>query len=230
LQFYIKILPIRNDWFLKQVLLITVLIPLLISCSSDKVDLQNSIINVESKELNSLISGDLIVSPMPSEEFLLSGSVFKKSPLPLVWPYEDMEITSPYGFRLHPVLQTVKYHRGLDFARALGTDVYSIGKGVVIKCFYHSLFGNLVEVDHGNGLISQYAHLSEITVVPGDLVEAGSLVGLTGSTGRSTGSHLHLGIIAGGHSCDPFYFLGRTWNSDELKTKNIPWVFSWRNN
>ena len=185
--------------------------------------------NLKLTDIRKVISEDLIASAESEEKFAIPRKLFKNSPLPVIWPYNDIDITSPYGFRLHPVLHTIKYHRGLDFGRSLGTDVYSVAKGVVITTKYHSLFGNLVEIDHGHGLISQYAHLSEIIVHPGDSVDAGAIVGYTGSTGRSTGAHLHLGIIAGGHSIDPFYFLGRTWIKEELKKSNLPWVYGWKN-
>ncbi len=185
-------------------------------------------LSLDRDRIGKVVSGDLVVSAAPAEGFGIPRRILSGSPVPLVWPYDDVEITSPYGFRLHPVLKTVKYHRGLDFARALGTEVYAIGEGRVVKCVFHAAFGNMVEVDHGNGLISQYAHLSEILVTPDDLVMPGTLIGLTGSTGRSTGAHLHLGIIAGGHSVDPFYFLARSWSRQELAVNRIPWVFGWK--
>ncbi|MBU1238829.1 M23 family metallopeptidase [Myxococcota bacterium] len=209
------------------------LIPLLFlfgSCgeSTLKQALLEPDLSLDSSTVKKVVSGDVVVSALPSEKHLISKRVFNQTPVPLVWPYDDVEITSPYGFRLHPVLKTVKYHRGLDFHKGLGTEVYAIGEGKVITCKFHAAFGNMVEIDHGNGLISQYAHLSEILLMVGDLVLPGTLVGLTGSTGRSTGSHLHLGIIAGGHSVDPFYFLSRSWSKKELQRDRIPWVFSWK--
>ncbi|MGM0595853.1 MAG: M23 family metallopeptidase [Myxococcota bacterium] len=198
----------------------------LISCSDSsekKIEIQKKDLQV----VQTVVSGDLLVPSVPNEKTQISRSVLRKAPFPVIWPYEDIKITSSYGFRIHPVLNTVLYHRGLDLAKDLGTEVYSVARGKVVTCKYHLLFGNLVEVEHPGNLISQYAHLSEILVFPGDYVKAGSLIGLTGSTGRSTGSHLHLGFIAGGHSIDPYYVLGRTWTSLELKAENIPWVYTW---
>ncbi|MDA3864063.1 MAG: M23 family metallopeptidase [Deltaproteobacteria bacterium] len=199
---------------------------LLVSCSESS----EKMIEIQKEDLQkvqAVVSGDLLVSSAPDEKKQISRRVLRKSPFPVIWPYEDLKITSHYGFRIHPVLKTVLYHRGLDMAKDLGTEVYAVARGKVITCKYHLLFGNLVEIEHPGNLISQYAHLSEILVFPGDYVKAGSLIGLTGSTGRSTGSHLHLGFIAGGHSIDPYYVLGRTWTPLELKAENIPWVYTW---
>jgi murein DD-endopeptidase MepM/ murein hydrolase activator NlpD len=177
-----------------------------------------------------VLIGDLMVpltgSPdgaAPTDpEHRIARRTLRRAAAPIAWPYEDVDISSPYGFRIHPTLQTVKMHRGLDFPRGLGTPVLSLADGTVQKVMYDGVYGNVVFVDHEGGWQSVYAHLSEITVLPDEAVEAGALVGLTGSTGRSTGSHLHLGVLVDGRSVDPLYFIGRTWSQDRLSDGPIP--------
>ncbi len=161
----------------------------------------------------------------PSEN--LDPLMIKKTPLPVVWPYHDIEITSPYGFRKHPVVGSVLYHRGVDIMHRLGTPVRAAASGVVWRAAYNSVMGNHVIIKHIGGMMTIYAHLSDILVATGDEVSEGTLVGLTGSTGRSTGPHLHLGVIAGGHTVNPLYILGRTWLKEDLRKDRVPWVFGW---
>ncbi|PKN47987.1 MAG: hypothetical protein CVU59_00870, partial [Deltaproteobacteria bacterium HGW-Deltaproteobacteria-17] len=155
-------------------------------------------------------------------EHRIARRTLRRAPSPISWPYEDVDISSPYGFRIHPTLQTVKMHRGLDFPRSLGTPVTAVADGIVQKVMYDGVYGNVVFVDHEGGWQSVYAHLAEITVLPDEAVGAGALIGLTGSTGRSTGAHLHMGILVDGKSVDPLYFFGRTWTPDHLSDGPIP--------
>lgn len=175
--------------------------------------------------------GSARVDPAPADgshlpddlaEQQITRRTLRRAAAPISWPYEDVDISSPYGFRIHPTLQTVKMHRGLDFPRNLGTPVLAIADGTVAKIMYDGVYGNVVFVDHEGGWQSVYAHLSEIEVLPDDAVGPGTLIGLTGSTGRSTGAHLHLGVIVDGKSVDPLYFIGRTWSQDHLSDGPFP--------
>lgn len=103
----------------------------------------------------------------------------------------ESRISSRFGPRSDPFLGTARLHAGQDFATPLGTPIYSTGNGVVLSAGWGDGYGNLVQVDHGNGLVTRYAHLSEINVSVGQPVAAGAQVGKAGSTGRSTGPHLH---------------------------------------
>ncbi|KAF0230573.1 MAG: membrane protein associated [Beijerinckiaceae bacterium] len=114
------------------------------------------------------------------------------SGLPLRQPVDAASrISSRFGTRSDPFLGTARFHAGQDFAAAIGTPVYSTGSGVVQSAGNAGGYGNLVQVSHGNGLVTRYAHLSEISVSVGQPVAAGQPVGKAGSTGRSTGPHLH---------------------------------------
>jgi len=167
-------------------------------------------------------SSDTAHLPDDLAEQQITRRTLRRAAAPISWPYEDVDISSPYGFRIHPTLQTVKMHRGLDFPRNLGTPVLALADGTVAKVMYDGVYGNVVFVDHEGGWQSVYAHLSEILVLPDDAVGPGALIGLTGSTGRSTGAHLHLGVIVGGKSVDPLYFIGRTWSQDHLSDGPFP--------
>ncbi len=112
--------------------------------------------------------------------------------LPLRQPVSaSSRISSRFGPRSDPFLGTARFHAGQDFAAATGTPVYATGGGVVLSASAGGGYGNLVQVDHGNGLVTRYAHLSEMSVSAGQPIAAGQLVGKAGSTGRSTGPHLH---------------------------------------
>ncbi|WP_150287393.1 M23 family metallopeptidase [Rhabdaerophilum calidifontis] len=103
----------------------------------------------------------------------------------------ENRISSRFGARSDPFLGTTRFHAGQDFAAATGTPIFSTGAGVVLSAGEAGGYGNLVQIDHGNGLVTRYAHLSEIHVSPGQPIAAGQMVGKAGSTGRSTGPHLH---------------------------------------
>lgn len=112
-------------------------------------------------------------------------------------------ITSRFGVRADPLSGAEQHHDGLDIAAPAGTSVKSAGPGVVLRAEVESGYGNVVVVDHGNGVETRYAHLSALHVKAGDRVAAGSEVGLVGSTGKSTGPHLHFEVRRGGKSVDP---------------------------
>jgi len=116
----------------------------------------------------------------------------------------DAPISSGYGWRVHPTLGTRKLHDGVDFAAACGTPARAAQAGTVIAVEYNSSSGNRVKVDHGNGVVTGYYHLSEFSTTVGEHVDKGQTVGLVGSTGRSTGCHLHFAKMdtAGAYS-DP---------------------------
>lgn len=103
----------------------------------------------------------------------------------------NARITSPYGERIHPVLHTRIMHDGVDFGAACGTDVHAAAAGTVVAVEHNAASGNRVKVDHGDGVITGYYHLSAFRTSVGAKVEQGDVIGEVGSTGRSTGCHLH---------------------------------------
>ena len=118
-------------------------------------------------------------------------------------------LTSGFGMRVHPILNQEMMHRGVDLAAPEGTAIKAAADGRVSFSGWSGGYGNLVEVDHGNGLISRYGHNSENLVEVGDTVKAGQLVGRVGSTGRSTGPHLHFEVRKDGLAVDPYTMLNK---------------------
>ncbi|MBO4745887.1 MAG: peptidoglycan DD-metalloendopeptidase family protein [Alphaproteobacteria bacterium] len=127
--------------------------------------------------------------------------------LPLGAPIKDMRITSKYGKRKDPFTGEQKQHRGIDFAGKVGTELMAVAPGRVISAGERVGYGTTVEIDHGLGFTTLYAHLSKITVSRGDWVRPGTIVGLGGSSGRSTGPHLHYEIRYKGNPFDPEKFV-----------------------
>ncbi|MCT2559391.1 M23 family metallopeptidase [Tsuneonella sp. YG55] len=123
--------------------------------------------------------------------------------LPSGLPVSSRAVTSRFGFRQHPVLRGVRMHSGVDLAAPMGSPVVSAADGVVAFASWNGSYGLLVKVEHGGGYESRFAHLSRILVSPGQRVSRGQLVGLVGSTGRSTGAHLHYEVRKNGLAIDP---------------------------
>jgi murein DD-endopeptidase MepM/ murein hydrolase activator NlpD len=119
----------------------------------------------------------------------------------------EVELTSGFGYRIDPFTRGPAMHTGLDFRAEFGAPVRASGAGQVIAAEYAGGYGNMVEIDHGNGVSTRYGHLSSIAVSPGDTVEAGAILGRAGSTGRSTGPHLHYETRIDGEAVDPQRFL-----------------------
>jgi len=129
--------------------------------------------------------------------------------LPTSAPITDFPyISSSYGWRRDPFTGRYTMHEGLDFAAPAGTPILAAAAGVVLEARYESGYGNTVEIDHGDGLITRYAHASALSVRQGDIVERGQEVARVGSTGRSTGSHLHFEVRLAGQPLDPRLFVG----------------------
>ncbi|WP_290495307.1 peptidoglycan DD-metalloendopeptidase family protein [Hyphomonas sp. UBA4494] len=115
--------------------------------------------------------------------------------------------TSPYGIRVDPFIKRPRWHNGIDVAAYGGAPIVASGPGTVSFAGARSGYGRVVEVDHGYGFKSRYGHLRSITVSKGDTVEVGDLVGKMGTTGRSTGYHLHFEVFFNGKAYDPVKFL-----------------------
>lgn len=130
------------------------------------------------------------------------------SRLPLGKPLTgEASVTSPFGYRIDPFLGRPALHSGVDLVQAYGSDVLAAGAGRVVHAGPMGGYGLMVEIDHGDGLTSRYAHLSETLVGEGDEIDKGAVVGRLGSTGRSTGAHLHYEVRIDGDPVDPERFL-----------------------
>ena len=118
-------------------------------------------------------------------------------------------LSSRFGQRTDPFSGRLTAHRGVDFAAKDGADVIATGAGVVTFAGTRWGYGNLVEVNHGNDLSTRYAHMKEILVEAGDIVRAGDVIALVGSTGRSTGPHVHYEVLKNGRQVDPTPYVAR---------------------
>lgn len=127
--------------------------------------------------------------------------------LPSRLPIAGAELTSSFGNRLDPFAHTQAFHAGLDFAARIGTPIASAAGGVVAFAGFRPDFGGVVEIDHGNGLTTRYAHASELLVRTGEIVTPGERIAFVGSTGRSTGPHLHFEVLRDGGAIDPKRYL-----------------------
>lgn len=127
--------------------------------------------------------------------------------MPFANPAPTHEITSPFGNRTDPLLGRLALHPGIDFRAATGAPIKSAGAGKVLVASEVNGYGNMVEIDHGQGVTTRYGHMSRLNVKPGQLVTEGQVIGFAGSTGRSTGPHLHYEIRRNGTPINPMGFL-----------------------
>ena len=119
----------------------------------------------------------------------------------------DIDLSSPFGVRVDPFVHEAAMHTGLDFRGEFGEPIHATAAGTVTVAGWSGGYGKLVEIDHGNGLATRYGHLSEIDVAVGDKIRIGQVVGKLGSTGRSTGPHLHYETRVNGEAVNPQKFL-----------------------
>ncbi len=125
-------------------------------------------------------------------------------------PVRDYAINSPFGLRRLPG-QAARNHEGVEIAAPHGTGVYVAAEGSVLRTGYDAAgYGRFVEIRHPNGMTTLYGHLSRLDVASGDRLEAGARIGLVGSTGRSTGPHLHFEVRRGEHQINPVKVMGRS--------------------
>jgi murein DD-endopeptidase MepM/ murein hydrolase activator NlpD len=132
------------------------------------------------------------------------GAIFKN----FTYPLNNIRITSKFTYkRWHPILHRYRPHLGIDFGAKMGTPIYSIASGKVIYAGWMRGYGKVTKIDHGGGIVSLYAHQSKILVKRGEFVKAHQVIGKIGSTGRSTGPHLHLGVYKRGKPINPAKYI-----------------------
>ena len=138
----------------------------------------------------------------------------KIASIPSVMPIniKDYTMSSGYGYRRDPVYGTAKFHDGLDLAAATGTPVFATADAIVEVAERKDAYGNCIDLNHGYNYVTRYAHLSQILVKPGQRVKRGEMIGKVGSTGKSTGSHLHYEVRFKGEPQNPvhYYFMDLT--------------------
>jgi murein DD-endopeptidase MepM/ murein hydrolase activator NlpD len=127
--------------------------------------------------------------------------------IPSINPVEVMRFSSQFGYRTDPFQGRRKNHKGLDIPGPIGTPIYATADGIIGRAQWVSGYGKYVEVEHGNAIQTRYGHLSAMNVVSGQRVKQGEIIGFMGSTGRSTGSHLHYEVRIAGEPVNPNSFL-----------------------
>ena len=140
------------------------------------------------------------------EALLVHDSANRKF-LPTLFPIIDGWYSSNFGYRIDPFTGQSSMHEGIDFPAETGTPIVATASGKVVFADWHPAYGKMLEIDHGNGLVSRYAHTSSLLVKEGDLVVRGQRVATVGSTGRSTGPHLHFEVRLNGVPQNPARFL-----------------------
>ena len=188
---------------------------------ANMVIIKNNYINdlsQEEKELQEKIDlYDAEIERIDNEIFALTYINSDYSGGVMLWPAPGHKIiTSPYGYRIHPIFGYQRFHAGIDIGVPLGSPIVAANDGTVIKTAYSSSYGNMIMIDHGGGIVTLYAHLSEFESEPGDVVTRGTTIARSGSTGWSTGPHLHFEVRVNGKTTDPILYLkGNTNKSDE---------------
>lgn len=161
------------------------------------IDLLSS--QVASREQQLGIIEALLADRDLKQEVLLSGA-----------PVKNARVTSHYGYRKDPFTGRAEFHSGMDFDADTGTKVTTVAAGVVNWAGRHAEYGNMVEINHGSGLVTRYAHNKSNLVKAGDVVKKGQLIALAGSTGRSTAPHVHFEVYKNGRVVDPATYIRRT--------------------
>ncbi len=143
------------------------------------------------------------------ETLMMQNSLSKKM-LPSLAPATDAWYSSNFGWRIDPFTGKNAMHEGVDFMVPAGTPVYASAGGVVVYADYHPQYGNMVEIDHGKDIVTRYAHASKLLVKVGQMVRRGQEIARSGSTGRSTGPHLHFEVRYKGMAQNPVRFIQKS--------------------
>ncbi len=153
----------------------------------------------EARRQEEALKGSLNYSSS-SSQYLGSGQ--------FCWPAPSYtRISSPYGYRNHPIYKTNKFHSGVDLAAPGGSNILAAETGKVISAGWNGGYGNCLVVDHGGGISTLYAHASKLCVSKGDYVTKGQVIAKVGTTGNSTGNHLHFEVLIGGKTTDPMAYI-----------------------
>jgi len=147
-------------------------------------------------------------SQLDALQSLMMNRQFESDMTPAGWPVKKGWISSRYGERTDPFSGRQTHHDGLDFVGKKGSDVLSVANGVVVWAGNSGAYGKTVEIDHGNGYQTRYAHNDSLVVQPGDPVKAGQVIAKLGSTGRTSAPHVHFEVLLNGKTVNPSSFVG----------------------
>ncbi len=162
--------------------------------------------NILSKELEETIIEGVKIEKILEEYSLEELENNNKDFITGIWPLKEYTyISSQYGYRIHPISNVRSFHKGIDIPAPQDTDIVSIDDGIVTFSGYQSGYGNVVKIKHFDGKISIYAHNNSLIVSEGDVVKQGDIIAKVGSTGNSTGNHVHFEIIVNNKNINPIY-------------------------
>jgi murein DD-endopeptidase MepM/ murein hydrolase activator NlpD len=163
----------------------------------------------DASEINSSALGpaDVGFSNLFSSLQRLDGDAKVENNIPSGRPVQKLSLTSNFGVRSDPFNGGARMHKGIDIPGPVGTPIYATADGIVSRAGWASGYGNLVQISHGGGLETRYGHMSKLIAAPNSYVHRGQLIGLMGSTGRSTGSHLHYEVRVDGQAINPIPFV-----------------------
>lgn len=160
--------------------------------------IDNLALELREKEAELEVLESLLVNRQLREDVMVAGR-------PINWGW----ISSPYGQRVDPITGKVAWHSGVDFAGKAGSNVVAVASGVVVFSGKRSGYGKYIEINHGNGLVTRYAHHAQLLVSAGQIVKKGEAIAIMGSTGRSTGPHVHFEVVKNGRTQDPASYVAR---------------------
>ncbi len=167
---------------------------------SEQIDIENAIVAIE-KELS------LRESEIAAVDFLLSRNSLESQQTPAGWPVKGGWVSSNFGSRMHPMTGKKQFHRGVDIPGKLGASVLAVADGVVTRSEKNGHYGWMVEIDHGDSYTTLYSHNRKNLVKVGETVVKGQAIAEIGSTGRSTGPHVHFEVSKNNRSINPVKYL-----------------------
>jgi len=178
------------------------------------LDMTNSEIVVTTSKKLSELKKELYTQSKSYDELVLlaKNKETMLQNLPAIQPVLNKDLkrmASGYGWRIDPIYHSRRFHAGMDFTAPIGTDIYATGNGTVISAGWQQGYGNCIQINHGYGYVTLYGHMSAFKVRAGQSVKRGEVIGLVGSTGKSTGPHLHYEVHYKGEIMNPqnYYFL-----------------------
>lgn len=146
-------------------------------------------------------------SPDQGKGQTVGGITGARASIPSLMPVADIAMTSTFGMREHPLLGGRRMHKGVDLAAPMGTPVHAAADGMVERADWFSGYGLYVALEHGGNIETRYGHMSRLNVAAGQYVHKGDIIGYVGSTGRSTGPHLHYEVRINGEAVDPLPYI-----------------------
>ena len=148
-----------------------------------------------------------IARPASSIGGAIPGFAPQKVSIPSLVPVDGVKLTSDYGMRWHPVLGGRRQHKGVDLAAPIGTPIHAAADGMVSRADWFSGYGLYIALEHGGQIETRYGHMSRLNVAAGQMVHKGDIIGYVGTTGRSTGPHLHYEVRIAGEAVNPMPYL-----------------------